>query len=415
MAALIALPYRASDASFVLVPDATAYFFDEGSSTPLEVFSDEAMTISLGTSVAADAEGIFPQCWVADDTGVKVDIQDGTLVPLPGFPQDNFPTIAGGGLSAVSTAFTPTVGNSGTTVQQAIENDVARLNRFDNAAELRTSAGTASAFTLTSGFPITMYATGQEIEFRAHAAPSGACTVNRDGIGAIAVKKLDASNAKVDIEADDWAIGDVVRMKFDGTHQILINKLYPIATQAEAEGGTDNLKRMTPLRVAQAINANGWKFAPTVVLAGGETEVDFTGIPGGINELSVFLDAVDAGADRPELQFGTAGGFITSGYKYGSGAYYANAANGGGINAAASGFLFETYNSGQQTLAHSRWLRQNPSTHVWSGGGGFSAQNGAGDLAGIVTLGAALTQVRLLPSGASTFEAGGEITVGWRY
>jgi hypothetical protein len=91
-----------------------------------------------------------------------------------------------------------------------------------------------------------------------------------------------------------------------------------IASQAEAEAGSNNTRGMTPLRVAQAIAelANvGWSHADSAASTSG-TSIDFTGIPAGVTEIVVTFVNIEQGTANQQLmvQIGDSGGLATSGY-----------------------------------------------------------------------------------------------------
>lgn len=95
-----------------------------------------------------------------------------------------------------------------------------------------------------------------------------------------------------------------------------------IASQAEAEAGTNATKMMTPQRVAQTIDALAPSF--TMYSAGGVdttsgTAVDFTSIPSGTKLIHIQFQAVKlSGTDNILVQIGASGGIETSGYAGGS-------------------------------------------------------------------------------------------------
>lgn len=239
MAFLIPLMGRATDETLTLVTDAVAYFYEEGTLTPLTVYTDETLATPRGTTVAADAEGVFPQCWV-DVAQIKVDVKDGEGVSLPGFPQDDFPTIPLGGQTASATSATPVTGNAGTTVQAQLDNNTGRINRLDSAAAVSVSGGTGGAYTLTSAYTITAYAARQEYEFVANMASvgGGADSLNVDSVGAVVIKKY-VSGSKADLAAGDIAVDQVVRVKHDGTHFVLVSAI-PLDVLDEDDFATDS-------------------------------------------------------------------------------------------------------------------------------------------------------------------------------
>lgn len=66
------LVHRAMDDSGAIEPNATLEFYTAGTTTPLTVYSDRALTITAGSSVTADAAGVFAERWIADNTQLKL-------------------------------------------------------------------------------------------------------------------------------------------------------------------------------------------------------------------------------------------------------------------------------------------------------------------------------------------------------
>jgi hypothetical protein len=94
-----------------------------------------------------------------------------------------------------------------------------------------------------------------------------------------------------------------------------------LASQAEAETGTDNTVLMTPLRTAQAISANasgGWTvLADSASLpTGASTAVLTTSIPSGTEEIEVHVSGMGISSltRGVVLELGDSGGYETSGY-----------------------------------------------------------------------------------------------------
>lgn len=83
------------------------------------------------------------------------------------------------------------------------------------------AGGTADALTLTNAYPITAYALGQLIRFKAAATNSGAATINVDGLGVKSI--LRPSGAA--LIAGDLAIGRIYEAAYDGTSFQLIGTL----------------------------------------------------------------------------------------------------------------------------------------------------------------------------------------------
>lgn len=175
-------------------------------------------------------------------------------------------------------------------------NDSARAEMADVAAwrdflgGAKTTSGT-DTITLTSGMSVTAYAVGQMFVAKLGGTNTGAATLNIDSVGAAAVEINGSA-----VSAGDLASGKYYLFVYDGTAfqatrlsggvkvssddttpsdletKVLASGLVglttqngggnetrtvdvPIASQAQAEAGTDNATAMTPLRAAQAIAA----------------------------------------------------------------------------------------------------------------------------------------------------------------
>lgn len=72
MSNLPLLKYRAIDANGNPISGAKLYFYKDGTTTPLSVYSDSLFTISLGTSLTADSAGYFARFFMLDSEAYKV-------------------------------------------------------------------------------------------------------------------------------------------------------------------------------------------------------------------------------------------------------------------------------------------------------------------------------------------------------
>ena len=121
-------------------------------------------------------------------------------------------------------------------------------------AECSTAAATAAKTVTLSGFTL---ATGARIIVRFTVTNTAANpTLNVNGTGAKAIQYRNAA-----ISAGYLAANRLREFVYDGSAWELIgdvdtNTTYSVASQSEAEAGTNNSKMMTPLRVKQAITAN---------------------------------------------------------------------------------------------------------------------------------------------------------------
>lgn len=121
-------------------------------------------------------------------------------------------------------------------------------------AECSTAAATAAKTVTLSGFTL---ATGARIIVRFTVTNTASNpTLNVNGTGAKAIQYRNAA-----ISAGFLAANRLREFVYDGSAWELIgdvdtNTTYSVASQSEAEAGTNNTKMMTPLRVKQAITAN---------------------------------------------------------------------------------------------------------------------------------------------------------------
>ena len=121
-------------------------------------------------------------------------------------------------------------------------------------AECSTAAATAAKTVTLSGFTL---ATGARIIVRFTVTNTASNpTLNVNGTGAKAIQYRNAA-----ISAGYLAANRLREFVYDGSAWELIgdvdtNTTYSVASQSEAEAGTNDSKMMTPLRVKQAITAN---------------------------------------------------------------------------------------------------------------------------------------------------------------
>lgn len=193
-----------------------------------------------------------------------------------------------------------------------------------------------------------------------------------------------------------------------GGNTATINGITPaLASQAEAEAGTDNTKLMTPLRVKDA-SKFVWA-TPQATTSG--TAFDFLGIPSWATRIVVFFDGVSlSGTDNYLIQFGTSGGFETTGYDSDSQTLQSTATGGN----STSGFLIFGNAATVVLGGYAQMLLVEPAANKWSmtsllaGASGRTVMSG-----GRKSLSGVLTQVRITRTGTNTFDAG-SVNVGYR-
>jgi hypothetical protein len=168
-------------------------------------------------------------------------------------------------------------------------NDAARavmgaLKRFWGRIQgANASTGSANAYVLTPSAALAAYVTGERYSFRASFANTGAATLNISGLGAKTIKKM-SPFGKADLAANDIVNLSPVTVEYDGTDLILctpvanianaasetVAGVAEIATQAETNAGTDDVRFVTPLKMT-ATSATAHSFAtalPRSYLAG---------------------------------------------------------------------------------------------------------------------------------------------------
>lgn len=182
-----------------------------------------------------------------------------------------------------------------------------------------------------------------------------------------------------------------------------ISDLVGIASQAEAEAGTNTDKAMTPLRVQQAIDQNAaGSFGPRTAAALGGTENNFLSIPSGLNRIVVAWYGVSTdGTSDLLLQLGDSGGIETSGY---TGASHEPGVSGASFSA---GFqLTQTIDAAREVWGQANLVRVG--TNQWHCSGTSTISTPRSTIfAGVKTLTATLDKVRLTTvNGTDTFDAG---------
>lgn len=203
---------------------ALAYFYESGTTTPLTVYSDEALTTPHASPLVADAEGVFDPVYVSGSVAVKVEVKSAAGATLTGYPIDPVMLDGTSDSGAAGILFTPTTTNTATDVQAAIENNDTAIQALEasiaNPFTIMTTAGAGNAFTGVAAETVTAYAVGQEYLVKFDRAPTGAATMNIDGAGVKNIKKYDSTNALADIAVNDWIAGHMMKLTYDGTQFI---------------------------------------------------------------------------------------------------------------------------------------------------------------------------------------------------
>jgi hypothetical protein len=185
-----------------------------------------------------------------------------------------------------------------------------------------------------------------------------------------------------------------------------------IATQAEAEAGSNNTKLMTPLGVSQAIDDQNINLSSLTTLSG--SNVDFTGIPATARRVTVMFSGLSSnGTVVPLLQLGDAGGIEATGYVGTTGAIInAAATQVGGFSTGVA--LSPSWIATAALHGSVTFNLMDATTNLWA----ISGVAGRSDVSTVVhtfggskALSATLTQVRLTVS-ANIFDAG-SAAISW--
>lgn len=325
MAERIYLP-RALDANADVVEDAVATFFDAGTTTPRIVFDAADLATPLGTSLNADAEGVFPAAWVDDGVRVKVNIENIDGIALPGWDnQDDVGRFLEGGADLDNSIFDPIPGNAATNGQAAIANNTTSITDLQELGNLQTATGSGGAYAINAAVTITSYKVRQRFVFVANHPAAATNTLNVDGLGAIPIRWYKGGIGLIDVSLNSFGANDVVEVVYDGTQFIAISlvdianpgRLGTVlrATEDQTRNGVDFVWPAAP----EIKKVWGWTDSVTGDLTNGGAndlaEYDFLGLPTNLSEIQVLVNQASlSGTGSLLVQFFVAGLVVTTGY-----------------------------------------------------------------------------------------------------
>ena len=128
---LLFTPQRVLDTNAQPGAGYVARFFVSGTTTPLTVYTDSTLGTAHGTSVTADASGVFPAVWAASAAKVVIEDADGATVATV----DPVAAVSDSASDAAGISFAPSVNVPETNVQDAID------YVFANAASATIGSG----------------------------------------------------------------------------------------------------------------------------------------------------------------------------------------------------------------------------------------------------------------------------------
>lgn len=127
-----------------------------------------------------------------------------------------------------------------------------------------TFGGTTNAYTITYTPALAAYVSGERYSFVANADNTGSATLNINALGAKTLRKI-TSAGKVALASGDIKNTQPVTVEYDGTDMVLVTPvanlspasatttaegIIELATQAEANSGTDAVRALTPATLA---------------------------------------------------------------------------------------------------------------------------------------------------------------------
>lgn len=220
-------------------PGALLRFYENETTTPLTVYSDEDLTVEFSQPIECDAYGAAPPIYYDGTepyrvlaTGVE---DDGTETgPLPGFPRDNMAGLPGGVTAADSIPFEPTEDLPFTTVQAAIVGAGAlssdQTDLFNRALTPWTTGGTGDAYTVTPTPAVTGYGTFLPLRVRFDRVNTGAATLNVNALGARNIYQVTRTGTVSALGAGAIQPGSVYDLTYDGTQFVIMEKLPGVQT-----------------------------------------------------------------------------------------------------------------------------------------------------------------------------------------
>lgn len=390
-----------------------ARFYQSGTTTPVTVYSDSSLTTPLGSSVTADASGVFPAVWSTGGT-VKCTIETpaGAVVHTVDPVQS---ITAGAAASQIS--FSPTVDIPETNVQDAIEAAAA------SAASGFTpfGLGVTGSVALIANLDATNIASGQ-YRFDATTTgtyPTGVAAANT---GAVVMVRETAGSGWMVMYHDTTDRVWFRRMNAStwGTWRENLTVNQPITQGDLFYRGAANVERLAIGTARQVLQVNSGATAPEwgtggpIMLTQADTTsgtvFDFT-VPNTATEIFVMCDNVSlSGTDNIIVQLIDGGGAQNTGYvsaaALGNGSSVTNTTGFVVFSGAAAASFRGTMTI--LKMSGNKWLSSTAGAAYSSGTltGGVSGS-------GVVTLDDACVGVRVTRTGANTFDLG-SVNVGYR-
>ena len=158
----------------------------------------------------------------------------------------------------------------------------AKISQLAISTYAGVSGGTANALTVTLNPPLTAHTAGLPITFLAAAANTGATTVNINGLGAVAIKRLDGT----DLRVGDIMAGQRCEVIYTGTSYVLTNAVREATTVSGLTAA--NLANVPQMTILPYLTQNAAKNGVTIAAG-----TILTLLSGGIWKAYLFPAATD--------------------------------------------------------------------------------------------------------------------------
>ena len=331
-------------------------------------------------------------------------------------------------------SWSTTAGNNNSTppdgwpegMQRSSVNDSARENMaalakwYKDTNGSLVTAGTSSAYTLTTNAADVALSDTSLLVFRAHVAPSASATLNRDSKGAKALKTVTGTA----IPANLWATNQIIAVAYnsnDDSFTVFLIDPVPLTTEGDIlYQDSSGLQRLAIGTAAQVLAVNSGATAPewvdqatnatveTPKATTSGTSVDFTGIPATATRIEIMLSGVSTDGSSPiQFQIGDSGGVETTGYS--GRAMAINTSPAVAVGANSTGFKITDINGAGTVYSGMAALTlMDASNNTWVVDGNVGRDSATTCLLqGEKSLSAAMDRIRLTTvNGTDNFDAG---------
>lgn len=408
MADLVLLtPSRPTDWAGDIVPGALATFYLSGTTTPATVYQDQAGTIPHTQPLVADGDGVFPVIY--SPVSVKAVVTDADGVELPGSPIDPCARSLTSASGASEISFSATAEIPETDVQAAIERVQQNLTDDLESAGVGVTQAPLLANLNATNIPSGRYrfdsTTTGTFPSGVVAAGKGTVVISSGAVGAQLMELVPEAGLKRfqrNMVSLVWGAWQEKPVFAAGAARGAITYRGASQWQTLAKGAERTALIMGADEPAWTSLGYTWQSVDT---SSGTTK-DITGLAGAREIVLQFVGTSMSGTDDIWVRLGTASSFETAAYGQRSSMI---SVGGSVVPDAFAVYVAQAASTtyGQMLLHHygsNRWVQShsvaNNTTRTATGGGDK-------------TLAGALTRIRIMPSGADTFD-GGVILVGWR-